>query len=348
MRRAADSLEAFYTYPRTQGGTGPLNHIGPAIYATTNYPRSPALFTPAILTPQGFTTATAKWNSGFATGALISPTKAGGYNHLPGEAIRKIQGLEAEGSASSTVSRSSSDEMLQVHVQGQDQQQGTAVDHDTNSAAFFTFPPMQDALAHGEIKHEFQNPSDIHKPKPINPGPHLYPVMPFVQVAPMHAQGPPYSSYSMAAPYSVEHSHFMNSQGDSGNRNNNNSNVTLATYANFGNHMMAVNPVFIPPSPGFFMAPTGIHIIVLLKITCIELHLYLHCSIALSSIPWSTPHHPYWSWGVVCFQFWQPPLSVPREVLQANDCHTHQRRLIAGSPQYQHGINNLYAGHWDS
>lgn len=257
LRRAADSLEAFYTYPRTQGGTGPLNHIGPAIYATTNYPRSPALFTPAILTPQGFTTATAKWNSGFATGALISPTKAGGYNHLPGEAIRKIQGLEAEGSASSTVSRSSSDEMLQVHVQGQDQQQGTAVDHDTNSAAFFTFPPMQDALAHGEIKHEFQNPSDIHKPKPINPGPHLYPVMPFVQVAPMHAQGPPYSSYSMAAPYSVEHSHFMNSQGDSGNRNNNNSNVTLATYANFGNHMMAVNPVFIPPSPGFFMAPTA-------------------------------------------------------------------------------------------
>lgn len=266
LRRAADSLEAFYTYPRGQGGTGPLNHIGPAIYATTNYPRSPALFTPAILTPQGFTTAAAKWNTGFATGALVSPTKAGGYsNHIPSEGIRKIQGLEPEGSASSTVSRSSSDEMLQVHAQGQEQQQqqqqGAAVDHDTNSAAYFTFPPMHDTMAHGEIKHEFQNPSEIHKPKPITPGPHLYPVaMPFVQVAPMHTQAPPYSSYSMAAPYSAEHhATFMNSHGDSGNRNNNNSNVTLATYAaaGFGNHMMAVNPVFIPPSPGFFMAPTG-------------------------------------------------------------------------------------------
>lgn len=111
---------------------------------------------------------------------------------------------------------------------------------------------MHDSL---EIKHEFQNPSEIHKPKPITPGHHLYPVaMPFVQVAPMHAQGPPY--YSMAAPYTAEHPSFM---GDTGNRNNNNScNMALATYAaGFGNHMMAVNPVFIPPSPGFIMAPAG-------------------------------------------------------------------------------------------
>lgn len=251
-------------YPRGQGGTGPLNHIGPAIYATTNYPRSPALFTPAILTPQGFTTAAAKWNSGFTAGTLISPTKVGSSYHIPTEGVRKIQGIEAEGSASSTVSRSSSDEMLPVHAQGQDQQQqqGATVDHDTNSASFFTFPPMHDSLSHTEIKHEFQNPSDIHKPKPITPSPHLYPVaMPFVQVAPMHTPGgPPYGSYSMTTPYSTEHTSFMSSHGDAGNRNNNNnssSNVALATYAGFGNHMMA--PVFIPPSPGFFMAPTGKH-----------------------------------------------------------------------------------------
>lgn len=182
----------------------------------------------------------------------------GGY-HIPTEGTRKIQGLDAEGSASSTVSRSSSDEMLPVHgqeQQQQQQQQGATVNH----ASFFTFPPMQDHLAHTEIKHEFQNPSDIHKPKPITPGPHLYPVaMPFVQVSPMHHPGgAPYSTYSMAAPYSAEHASFMSTHGDASNRNNN-SNVTLATYAGFGNHMMAVNPVFIPPSPGFFMAPTGMH-----------------------------------------------------------------------------------------
>lgn len=243
-----------YTYPRTQGGAGPLNHIGPALYAT-NYPRSPALFTPAIFTPQGFTTAAAagKWNPGFA-GALISPIKMGGYHHNPSEGIRKIQGLDAEGSASSTASRSSSDEMLPVH--GQENHQGATVEHDTNSAAFFTFP-MHNSMGHVEIKHEFQNPSEIHKPKPITPGSHLYPVtaMPFVQVAPMHNQGHPYS-YSMAAPYSGEHTSFMNSDSTN-NRNSNNNNVTLATYAGLGNHMMAINPVFIPPSPGFFMAPTG-------------------------------------------------------------------------------------------
>ena len=155
--------------------------------------------------------------------------------------------------------------MIPVHVQGQEghQQQGQAVDHE-NSAAFFTFPAMPpDSMSHTEIKNEFQNPSDIHKPKPVTPGPHLYPVaMPFVQVAPMHHnQGSPYTSYSMAAPYnSSEQNSFMAAHADGTNRNNNNSNVTLATYAaaaGLGNHMMAVNPVFIPPSPGFFMAPTG-------------------------------------------------------------------------------------------
>ena len=262
LRRAADSLEAFYSYPRTQGGTGPLNHIGPAIYATTSYPRSPALFTPAILTPQGFTTAATKWNSGI-TGALISPTKTAGYHHLPTEGAGGIRLEAATESASSTVSRSSSDEMIPAHGgRGQDSHgQQQQHDHGTNPSSFFTFPPMHEGLAHAEIKHEFQNAADIHKPKPVTPGAHLY--MPFVQVAaPMHNQAPPYTSYSMAppaAPYNGNaDTSFMSSHGDGTNRNSNNNNVTLATYAaGLGNHMMAVNPVFIPPSPGFFMAPTG-------------------------------------------------------------------------------------------
>lgn len=267
LRRAADSLEAFYAFPKGQGAAGPLNHIGPAIY-TTNYPRSPALFAPAIITPQGFTTA-AKWNPGFAAGALISPTKMDGcYNHIPlGEVARKV--IDGEGSTTSVGSHSSGDETLQQQ-QGQEQhRQGQDVDHNTNSASFFTFSPgMHDTMSHAEIKHEMHNPSsDVHKPKPIIPGPpHLYPVaMPFVQVAtPMHSQGPHYPAYSMA-PYNAEPVSFMSTHGgvDVSNRNNNanNSNATFATYAaaaaGLGNHMMAMNPVFIPPSPGFFMAPTG-------------------------------------------------------------------------------------------
>jgi len=201
----------------------------------------------------------------------------GGYNHhIPsGDVVRKIPAIDGEGSTASVGSHSSGDETLQQPPpQGsQDQHQGQEIDHTSNSASYFTFSPdMHDGLhppPHPEIKHEMHNPSDIHKPKPLTPsGPHLYPVaMPFVQVAgAMHGQGPPYSSYSMA-PYNSsaaqEHASFMNVHAggiDGGNRNNNNSsNTAFATYATgLGNHMMAaMNPVFIPPSPGFFMAPTG-------------------------------------------------------------------------------------------
>ena len=218
--------------------------------------------------------------------ALVSPTKVdGGYNHhhhMPpgGDMVRKIPAIDGEGSTASVGSHSSGDEALQPPPQpGQDQHsqqpppQGQDIDHASNSASYFTFSPeMHDGLhPHQEIKHELHNPPDIHKPKPLTPaaiggggGPHLYPVaMPFVQVAgTMHSQGPPYSSYSMT-PYNGEHhASFMNvhAGADAGNRNNNNSNSNAAftTYAaGLGNHMMAMNPVFIPPSPGFFMAPTG-------------------------------------------------------------------------------------------
>ncbi len=92
--------------------------------------------------------------------------------------------------------------------------------------------------------------------------PHLYPVaMPFVQVAPMQNQGgggPPYSAYSMGHYNGTESNSFMSTHAPmDGNNRNNNNNTTFATYAGFGNHMMAVNPVFIPQSPGFFLAPTG-------------------------------------------------------------------------------------------
>ena len=55
LKRAADALETFYTFPRPvnqPGSLGPVNHISPGpIY----YPKSPAIFTPAILTPGQFT-----------------------------------------------------------------------------------------------------------------------------------------------------------------------------------------------------------------------------------------------------------------------------------------------------
>ena len=269
LRRAADSLETFYSFPKGQGGPAPLNHLGPALY-----PRSPAFFTPTILTPQGFT-ATTKWNPGFVAGTLVSPTKLdGGYNHIPsGDVVRKIHAIDGEGSTASVGSHSSGDDTLQQQQpsqpgQDQHQQQGQDIDHASNSASYFTFSPdMHDGMPppptpHPEIKHEMHNPPDIHKPKPLSPTPHLYPVaMPFVQVAGhMHSQGPPYSAYSMAPYNAAEHASFMNVHAgmDAGNRNNsNNSHTAFASYAGFGNHMMAMNPVFIPPSPGFFMAPTG-------------------------------------------------------------------------------------------
>lgn len=316
LRRAADSLEAFYAFPKGQGATGPLNHIGPAIY-TTNYPRSPALFTPAILTPQGFTT-TARWNPSFAAGTLVSPTKMdGGYSHIPpGEVVRKIPAIDGEGSTASVGSHSSGDETLQQQQQGQEQhQQGQDVDHNTNSASFFTFSPgMHDTMSHTEIKHEMHNPSDIHKPKPITPGPHLYPVaMPFVQVAaPMHSQGPPYSAYSMTPYSNTEPGSFMSAHAgvDGSNRNNNNnSNATFATYAaGFGNHMMAMNQVFIPPSPGFFMAPTGMLKTGYTRIKNENL-MILHFIFLLAS-PGPLPATPTGPGGSSIFNFNSPPRMV--------------------------------------
>ena len=265
-------MEAFYSFPKCHGTAGPLNHIGPAIY-TTNYPRSPALFTPALFTPQGFTTAT-KWNSGFtSTNTLVSPTKMdGNYSHIhPGEVACKHVIDGGEGSTTSIGSHSSSDETLQQQHQGHEQhRQRQDVDCNTNSTSFFTFSPgMHDTGSHAEIKLEMHNPSDIHDSKSMIPGPHLYPVaMPFVQVAaPMqNHQSSPYSAYSMPSYNNAEHCSFMSphvgvdGSNRNSNNNSNNSNATFVTYSaatGLGNPMMAMNPVFIPPSPGFFIAPTG-------------------------------------------------------------------------------------------
>lgn len=180
----------------------------------------------------------------------------------------KIPVIDGEVSTTSVGSHSSGDETLQQQHQGREQhRRGQCVDRNTNSTSFFTFSPsMHDTVSHTEIKLETNNPSDIRKPKPITAGPHLYPVaMPFVQVAgPMQSQGSPYSAYSIPPYNNAEHGSFMSPHvgvdGSNRNNNNNNNNATFVTYsaaAGLGNPMMAMNPVFIPPSPSFFMAPTG-------------------------------------------------------------------------------------------
>ena len=104
----------------------------------------------------------------------------------------------------------------------------------------------------GEIKTEPMNPQGIHKPKPLTPGPQLYSAtvaMPFVQFAPMNHQYAGYlnndvNGYANLGAIGV----------DGGNRNNNNSTIANGVSQSVANF----TPVhFIPPSPGFFVAPTG-------------------------------------------------------------------------------------------
>ena len=255
LKRAADALETFYTFPRplNQPGTitsGQLNHISPLYY-----PKSPAVFTPAILTPHaGFTQA--RINSGLT----FSPDKHAGhtYHHHHQQHLhqhhQQVDGHKldpGEGSSTSAVSRCSSNETVVV----QNHQAAVAAgvpDPASSQGSYFTFPPPESM---GEIKTEPMNHQGIPKPKPLTPGPQLYSAavaMPFVQFAPMNSQYP--AGYLNSGEVNG-YTHLGTIGADGGNRNNNNS-----TIANGVSHSMAANfaPVhFIPPSPGFFVAPTG-------------------------------------------------------------------------------------------
>lgn len=158
-----------------------------------------------------------------------------------------------EGSSTSAVSRCSSNETVVVQNQ---QQLGTTAaasgvpDPASSQGSYFTFPPPESMP--GEIKSEPMNPSGIHKPKPLTPGPHLYSAavaMPFVQFAPMNHQ---YTGYLNSEVNGYANIGAIGADG--GNRNNNNSTVANGVSQSVANFA----PVhFIPPSPGFFVAPTG-------------------------------------------------------------------------------------------
>ena len=270
LKRAADALETFYTFPRPlnqPGGiaSGPLNHISPLYY-----PKSPAVFTPAILTPQGF--AQARINSGI----IASPDKHSGhmsgiYHHHHHHHHQQVDGHKldpGEGSSTSAVSRCSSNETVVVQNQQRLDTTAAVADPASSQGSYFTFPPPESM---GDIKPEPMNPQGIHKPKPLTPGPHIYPAaavaMPFVQFAHMNSQSP-YAGYVNSG----EVNGFTNLGAigvDGGNRNNNNS-----TIANGVSHNMAnFAPVhFIPPSPGFFVAPTGISLSLSLSLSLFPPH----------------------------------------------------------------------------
>lgn len=169
---------------------------------------------------------------------LIFPLVGGQY-------IPHDHGHGAEGSSTSAVSRCSSSDTIHSR------QPHTQHSLEAGPSSVFNFPHLN-SIGQPEIKHEIMNPPGIHKPKPVTPGlaPHaVYPtaVMPFIQfAAPIHGH---YSTYPAVQGGVGMHdpnvfAHLPN--GEASNRNNNNS------------AMMAVNPIhFIPPSPGFFIHPTG-------------------------------------------------------------------------------------------
>ena len=175
---------------------------------------------------------------------------AAAYHHHHQQQVDGHKLDPGEGSSTGAVSRCSSNETI---VQNQHTTAGVATDPASSQGSYFTFPPPESL---GEIKTEPMNPAaGIHKPKPLTPGPHLYSAaavaMPFVQFAPMNSQ---YTGYLNSGELNG-YANLGAIGGDAGNRNNNNS-----TVANGVSHSMTnFAPVFIPPSPGFFVAPTGMY-----------------------------------------------------------------------------------------
>lgn len=191
LRRAADTLEAFYAIPRAQQHMTQPNHGFP-----TYYPRSPAIFTP-LFTPQFK-------SPGFS---LVSPNKG----VFGGEMEHKEDGSSGN-YPSNPASRCNSNEALPQ----QQQQQVTA-----SMDGAFVFPQVPNHEAANQIP-----PSSIHKPKPIPPSPMtapMYPMaaMPYLHYAAHHMQH--HAGFPKVEPGTV-HPHYLHHSGEeAGNRNNNNS-----------------------------------------------------------------------------------------------------------------------------
>ena len=254
LKRAADALETFYSFPRAgQTPGGPFSHISPLYYN----PRSPALFAPAIVTSQGFTAG--RFNPA-GLQALISPGP--GKFTTPNFYYQKMQsedGSSVEYPHSNPVSRCSSNDET-VHQQQQQQQQSMEPGHNPN---VFQFPNI-DTMG-GEIKTEqMQGSSGIAKPRPVVPGAAVYHpgtvAMPYIQVTP-HGHMYGYPGHSMVGNGYVDGGE-ENPSVDHTNRNNNNSthdggNINLANLAVNPWHFIPKIVPTLPQSPGYFIQPTG-------------------------------------------------------------------------------------------
>ena len=232
LRRAADVLEAFYSLPRApHTSTGPLNHISPLYY-----PRSPAIFTPAIIAQQGFTPRFGP--PGFS---LISPGPGKGFVNLEARRMQSEGGSGVGYQHSNPVSRCSSDG---TDVQNQPHPSGMDSGINSSPSQVFTFPSVESMTP--EIKSE-------HMPPPTSAP------MPYIQVThPGNIHGH-YSGHQGMVPMSSVHSAFMGAPGGEGsNRNNNNS--THSIMENLGVNPIQLIPKIVPtlpPSPGYLMAHTG-------------------------------------------------------------------------------------------
>ncbi len=186
-----------------------------------------------------------------------------------GQKIQSDDGNSVEYSHSNPVSRCSSNETIP-------QQHSMEPGPNPSVFQFPNFTPGDGMV--GEIKTEQMQsgPQGIAKPKPISMGPpgvpfyHSAVAMPYIQVgAHGHAHYHPgafghHIDGFAADGDGVDHIH--------GNRNNNNSthdsgNINLANLAVNPWHFI---PKILPPSPGYFMAPTGMSEISSKTQTCHE------------------------------------------------------------------------------
>ena len=260
LQRAADSLETFYSLPKTYQ-TPTLNHFGPMF----NYPHSPFF----ALTPQPFQP---KINAAILSpskmnGSFLSTDQHNGFGHeskvKPPPHVSEDPSVNVGYPHSNPTSRTSSNETVAHKPQQM-----------MNQPIFdFTNAVSSESMANGISSDPMQTLTGIHKPKPLTPGFHMAPIYPsslpmsYVSMSQphQHLNMPSHCVVHNSVPISGDNSTFMDVATSSGageggmvdhsNRNNN------------GNHMMnnlAVNPValiprIMPPSPGYFMASGGKH-----------------------------------------------------------------------------------------
>lgn len=229
LRRAADALEMFYSFPRTHA-TPNINQLNPMF----TYPHSPALF---ALTPQPFTPARLggggismfppphKISNGFSMAEQPGGGGGGGY-------LAKVQKVEPMGL---------DDPALMIYHHRASTTEGHVPKSQSGMGhSIFEFPPVS-----GDMMG-----SDLHKTRQTG----AFPIPPMYTFSVMQA------SYHDGDPSGGPVGMYMDGpavtgSGDLGNRNNNNS--TIESHTNSSGYMpRLLSNGTMPSSPGHFIPPS--------------------------------------------------------------------------------------------